>query len=75
MAGKVEGDVRVLKTDFLLQQCALKHFQNSMQLVTSGQEKRIPDAQVRTRLLDLWKACQKPECIVQVSSSSRTFAV
>lgn len=75
MAGKAEGDVRVLRTDFLLHQCALKHFQNSMQLVTSGQGKRTPDAQVRTRLLDIWKACQKPECMVQVSSSSRTSAV
>lgn len=38
-----------------LHQFALTCFQNSIQLFTSGRWKRIPDAQVRTRHLDLWK--------------------
>lgn len=49
--------------------------QNLIWLFTSGHGKRNPDAQVRTRLLGLWKAHQKPEYMTQVSSSSRTFAV
>ena len=46
--GRAEGGVSVLKTDLLLHQCALMHFQNSIRLFTSGQGERIPDAQVRT---------------------------